>query len=79
MIKTSKQESESDFEDENIINKHPGQKRKGFIESKTYIEDQHVEITVDGIVWEEIDENIPNQAGYQSIFLRMSAPTGYDK
>ena len=83
LLTTSELESESYSEEEDIINKRPGQKRKRVLltsESETDIEDQRIKTAADGTIWEEIDGSPkPGRIPEHNIFRDMSGPIEYAK
>lgn len=85
ILVTNENESEStdtDIEEENIVNISCGRKRRrllsSFEESEAEINEQHV--AIDGSVWEEIQiGGTPGRPPLHNIFRQEVGPTGYAK
>ncbi|XP_019888834.1 uncharacterized protein LOC109611302 [Ooceraea biroi] len=75
--------SDTDNEEENILNTRRGQKRMRFIlssESESDEDDQRIETAADGTVCQEIKEGSKlGRAPLHNIFRDVSDPTGYAK
>ncbi|XP_011162891.2 piggyBac transposable element-derived protein 4-like [Solenopsis invicta] len=77
----SDNDSDTDYDEENILNIRRGQKKMRFVISfESENEEELIETATDGTIWQEIKEGSkPGRAQIHNIFRDTSGPTGYAK